>query len=106
MPIAAPLYRPAGYQPGGGVRALKPDKRANPAARALYGKAAWRKARRAFLEAHPFCVECRRRKLGHIPAEVVDHVRPHRGDEGLFWDRDNWQPLCKRHHDIKTGRGE
>jgi len=35
-------------------------------------------------------------------ATVVDHIIPHRGDEKLFWDRDNWQALCKRCHDQKT----
>jgi 5-methylcytosine-specific restriction protein A len=35
-------------------------------------------------------------------ATVVDHIRPHRGDAALFWDPSNWQPLCKRHHDVKT----
>ena len=33
------------------------------------------------------------------PARVVDHIRPHRGDVELFWDRSNWQPLCKPCHD-------
>jgi 5-methylcytosine-specific restriction endonuclease McrA len=23
----------------------------------------------------------------------------------LFWDEQNWQPLCKRCHDHKTGSG-
>ena len=35
---------------------------------------------------------------------VVDHIVPHRGDSNLFWDRNNWQPLCKPCHDRKTGR--
>ncbi len=34
------------------------------------------------------------------PATVVDHVVPHKGDADLFWDRDNWQPCCKWHHDV------
>jgi 5-methylcytosine-specific restriction protein A len=38
------------------------------------------------------------------PAAVVDHITPHGGDEALFWDRDNWQPLCKPCHDAKTAR--
>jgi 5-methylcytosine-specific restriction protein A len=25
--------------------------------------------------------------------------RPHRGDSVLFWHEENWQPLCKPHHD-------
>jgi len=33
------------------------------------------------------------------PANVVDHIKPHRGDRDLFWDSDNWQSLCKIHHD-------
>ena len=32
-------------------------------------------------------------------ATVVDHKTPHKGDEALFWDQDNWQPLCKTDHD-------
>lgn len=66
-----------------------------------YGKA-WQKARREYLNAHPLCVECMKEGVYH-KATVVDHIVPHRGDEKLFWDRTNWQALCKRHHDIKTG---
>lgn len=33
---------------------------------------------------------------------VVDHIVPHRGDQKLFWDRGNWQPLCEHHHNVKT----
>ncbi len=35
-------------------------------------------------------------------ATVVDYMVPHRGDKALFWDRSNWQALCKRCHDRKT----
>lgn len=63
--------------------------------------AKWSKARDAFLEANPLCVECR--KVGYInPATVVDHIIPHKGDKDLFWDETNWQPLCETHHNIKT----
>lgn len=63
----------------------------------------WRKARIAYLKEHPLCVECL--KEGRVePATVVDHIKPHRGDKKLFWDKSNWQPFCKRHHDIKTAR--
>ena len=37
-------------------------------------------------------------------ATVVDHIKPHRGDQKLFWDRSNWQPLCEHHHNVKTLR--
>lgn len=46
-------------------------------------------------------------------ATVVDHIEPHRlawalasgeadaiaAARARFWDRDNWQSLCKTHHD-------
>lgn len=58
----------------------------------------WEKARRFYLSEHPLCVMCM--KKGDVtPAAVVDHIIPHRGDQQLFWDRSNWQSLCKPHHD-------
>ena len=66
--------------------------------------AEWRRARKAFLQKHPLCAECRQN--GRLtPATVVDHIIPHRGDRTLFWDENNWQPLCKGCHDQKTGSG-
>ncbi|KEQ22865.1 HNH endonuclease [Paenibacillus tyrfis] len=63
----------------------------------------WRTARAGYLAKHPLCVECQR--VGVIKAAmVVDHIKPHKGDKALFWDRGNWQPLCKHHHDVKTVR--
>jgi 5-methylcytosine-specific restriction endonuclease McrA len=52
----------------------------------------WERERRAFLASHPTCVRC------GDPATTVDHIRPHRGDERLFWDQSNWQPLCSHCH--------
>lgn len=65
----------------------------------------WDKARKIFLAEHPLCQceECQ--KSGHpLPANVVDHIIPHRGDPELFWDQNNWQALNKRCHDRKTAR--
>ena len=63
----------------------------------------WRKASRSFLKRHPLCVEHQRH--GEVrPATVVDHIIPHRGDPQLFWDENNWQPLCKSCHDRKTAQ--
>jgi 5-methylcytosine-specific restriction protein A len=36
---------------------------------------------------------------------VVDHIKPHKGDRGLFWELANHQALCKRCHDRKTANG-
>ena len=58
----------------------------------------WQKARERFLREHPLCCYCER--IGRVTlATVVDHVVPHKGDESLFWDESNWQPLCKPCHD-------
>lgn len=71
---------------------------------ALYDRR-WRRSRKLYLDKHPLCVECAR--AGKVtPATVVDHIIPHRGDIELFWDVDNWQALCTKCHNEKTGRGE
>ena len=63
----------------------------------------WTKAAQGFLRKHPLCAECE--LAGRTtPATVVDHIVPHRGDRTLFWDRSNWQPLCKACHDRKTAK--
>jgi len=37
-------------------------------------------------------------------ATVVDHKVPHRGDQVLMWDQNNWQSMAKECHDKKTAR--
>ena len=65
----------------------------------------WQEARRAYLDANPLCCMCG--ADGRVTAAtVVDHRIPHKGDAALFWDRDNWQPLCKPHHDREKQRIE
>ena len=49
----------------------------------------------------PFCRVCGMSGI-RTPAEVVDHVQPHKGDWNLFTDASNLQSLCKYHHDQKT----
>ncbi|MEH6347775.1 MAG: HNH endonuclease [Bermanella sp.] len=61
----------------------------------------WRKARLGFLAKHPLCNRCIDDNITE-EATVVDHIIPHRGNNDVFWDRLNWQPLCKRCHDRKT----
>ncbi|MDZ7322047.1 HNH endonuclease [Kosakonia sacchari] len=84
----------------------------------VYGSR-WDKARRSFLRTHPLCVMCAQQGRTEA-ASVVDHIRPHKlkeainsGDrtaiaraQRLFWDTDNWQPLCKQHHDSTKQRME
>jgi 5-methylcytosine-specific restriction endonuclease McrA len=56
----------------------------------------WRVERDRYLRDNPLCVMCRPRV---VPAQVVDHINPHKGNQSLFWDHGNWQSLCKLHHD-------
>lgn len=63
----------------------------------------WRRVRSAYLKENPLCKSCFDKGL-IVPATVVDHIKPHKGDKDLFWDRDNYQPLCKPCHDIKTAK--
>lgn len=72
----------------------------------------WQQARIEWLAKHPCCVMCQQRGLV-VPASVVDHIEPPRLAEAklsgcqeavrealrLFWNRRNWQSLCKRCHD-------
>ena len=67
--------------------------------------ARWRRLREQYLRANPFCRICF--EAGRrIMATVVDHKIPHRGDLVLFWNQDNWQSLCKTHHDSLKQREE
>ena len=52
----------------------------------------WDKERAIYLLANPTCARC------PAPATVVDHIMAHKGNQALFWNRANWQPLCGTHH--------
>ena len=61
----------------------------------------WQQYRLHFLQFNPLCAECERNNKV-TAATVVDHIKPHKGDEVLFWDSKNHQSLCKQCHDVKT----
>lgn len=67
----------------------------------LYHSVRWRKERRDHLARHPLCIECQADGLVIVATEV-DHIKPHRGDLKLFWQRANWQSLCRPCHSRKT----
>lgn len=68
----------------------------------LYKRSSWRHPvyglRIVHLRKHPLCVMCAAENIVKA-ATVVDHIKPHKGDEKLFFAPDNLQSLCKRHHD-------
>jgi 5-methylcytosine-specific restriction enzyme A len=51
----------------------------------------WRRESKAFLALpqNRFCA-CGCRRI----ADMVDHIKPHRGDMTLFWSKSNWQPMA------------
>jgi predicted kinase len=67
----------------------------------LYNSKAWKHARERHLFKNPRCVMCLASNRQTV-ANEVDHIIPHRGDELLFWDRENYQSLCKSCHSEKT----
>jgi 5-methylcytosine-specific restriction endonuclease McrA len=63
-----------------------------PSARQRGYDSRWQRERAAFLAVNRHCRRCGER------ATLVDHIRPHRGNWAVFWDRSNWQPLCTACH--------
>jgi len=65
----------------------------------------WRRYTRIYLREHPLCMcgECATLPVP-LPAQVVDHIVPHRGSPELFWDPGNHQAMSKRCHDKKTAK--
>lgn len=77
------------------------DNRASSAQRGY--SSPWQRARLAFLKKHPLCVTCRAKEIV-VPATVVDHIIPHKGNKQLFWDSTNWQGLCELCSNTKTAK--
>jgi 5-methylcytosine-specific restriction protein A len=57
----------------------------------------WRVRAKRFLRLNPLCAMCAKRGRTTV-ATCVDHVVPHKGDQGLFWSEANWQGLCSSCH--------
>ena len=64
----------------------------------LYHSSRWRRLRRQFLSAHPYCCLCQAE--GRVePARVVDHALGHGPHwRQTFWDMRHWRALCRDHH--------
>jgi 5-methylcytosine-specific restriction protein A len=101
MPTAPRVFRPAHWRPHVERPRTYDDRRGNSAQRGYGSK--WRKARATHLEGEPLCRHCMARGKTTAATEV-DHITPHRGDWSLFWDRLNWQSLCKACHSRKTAK--
>lgn len=84
------------------------DKRSSEAQayRHLYKSSRWIKARARFIFNNPLCKFCMEYDARAVAADIVDHIKPHKGDLQLFWDETNWQSLCKPCHDGRKQRSE
>lgn len=76
--------------------------------RLWYKSPKWFRIRRNQLKAEPSC-RMHREEFGQlVPATIVDHVNPHRGNWLAFWGGP-FQSLCKpchdRHKQADEGRG-
>ena len=71
----------------------------------LYWTRRWRVMRASQLAAQPLCCFCKQRGL-IVEAGVVDHIKPHKGDESLFFAPENLQSLCKPCHDGAKAEAE
>jgi 5-methylcytosine-specific restriction enzyme A len=103
MPIKPPTFRPKGQPTRRHASAAHDAKRGSARQRGYDAK--WDKEATAFKREFPLCLGCR--AVGRFEASaVVDHVMPHKGDRHLMWDRRNWQPACRFHHDVVKQRLE
>jgi 5-methylcytosine-specific restriction endonuclease McrA len=66
--------------------------------RKLYKSARWRALRQQQLSRQPLCGRCLIEGKT-TAATVANHRIPHKGDPALFWDSENLESTCKRHHD-------
>lgn len=81
MPLSPKRHRPAQATPP------------RPSAAARGYNHRWAIASKAFLRENPLCYYCGLKGV-IVAATCVDHFVPHKGDEELFWDGENWRASC------------
>lgn len=106
VPTMPRTFRPAGYK-GKAERDKEHDARrsASKPWRNWYSSSAWQKARLAQLAREPLC-ERHNAEGRVIPATVVNHRKPHRGNWTLFMDPSNHESVCESCHNTIIQREE
>ena len=107
MPRAARTARKGGSSDRADARRAYDASRGSAGER-LY-TATWARAAKDFLTEpdNALCCHCGALDPPRLrPATVVNHRVPHRGDHALFWDRGNWEGVCKPCHDGPIQRAE
>lgn len=112
MPVKPPRICSCGHRVPSGVRCrcevarakqaqARNDQRRGSAHQRGYTKQ-WDREATAFLSlpANRRCVLC------GAPSSTVDHKVAHKGNQRLFWDRSNWQPVCRPCNSRKNVRTE
>jgi 5-methylcytosine-specific restriction endonuclease McrA len=117
MPIKLKTLRPlvgtikplVGRMPGD-EKARHRERDSNQAYRQWYKTGRWQKLRHQILLRDTYrCQQTGVLCIGKHPAgnsAVVDHIKPHRGDEHLFWDPSNLQTVSKAYHDSEKQKQE
>jgi 5-methylcytosine-specific restriction protein A len=79
------------------------DQRQNAAARGYDYQ--WQKFRQQYLTEHPLCLDCDAEGITGAATDI-HHVKKLRDHPEAKYDEQWLRPLCKRHHDQRTARGE
>ena len=66
----------------------------------LYKTKRWKRLRERQLSEHPMC-QCPHCQEKGLPANVVDHIKAHKGDRKLFFDKLNLRSMAKTCHDSR-----
>jgi 5-methylcytosine-specific restriction protein A len=96
VPTMPPTFRPAGALSRREANRTYDQRRGSARERGYTSR--WDKASAGHLRNHPLCRYCE--LAGDLtPATLTDHLYPHRGDSGLFWNSAYWIASCKPCHD-------
>ena len=108
MPEMPGLFRPPGQRTRAETR--RDAERHRVSARARGYDTNWDKARKGHLAHNPLCRYCEVGAWGDeprtTPAEMVDHLYPHNGDQAVFWDTARWVSCCHACHNGPKQRCE
>jgi 5-methylcytosine-specific restriction enzyme A len=96
MPTMPPTFR-APHAPSRAERRREQDHRRGSARERGYD-ARWSRASASHRARNPLCAYCELDGLIR-PAELTDHLYPHRTYEGVFWIKHWWVSSCKGCHD-------
>src|SRR5689334_8855121 len=81
------------------------QERPNVDARKWYHTRRWELLKAQVRAEEPCCGMCLTEGQA-VPGTQTDHIVPHRGNEALFFNRQNLQNLCEHHHSLKTQSGQ